>query len=104
MQNAMSTKGDRIHLRIEESIKDEAEAVAILRGLKLSSLVHNLLVEAVNKEKAERPALLSDALRKIKEPERKTRVLTTTPANVADAGKPQPARTLARQRKVSRKR
>lgn len=104
MHNDMPTKDDRVHLRIEETVKDEAEAVALLRGLKLSSLVHNLLVEAINKERSERPALFVDALSKIREPERKARVQITTPANVADAGKSKPAHTLARQRKVSRKR
>ena len=104
MESDMPTKDDRVHLRIEESIKDEAKAVARLQGLNLSSLVNHLLAEAINKEKSERPDLLADALRKIKEPERKVRVPTTTPANIADAGKSQPARPLARQRKLVRKR
>lgn len=96
-------KDDRIHLRIQESIKDDALAVANLRGLKLSSLIHNLLSEAINKEKTERPALLADEVKKIKEQGSRTRakVPVTRPANVIDRGKKEPP--LSRKR-IARKR
>ena len=82
-------KDDRIHLRIQESIKDDALAVANLRGLKLSGLIHTLLVEAINKERTERPALLADEIKKIIEHggRIKRRVPVTRQANVVDRGK-----------------
>lgn len=97
-------KDDRIHLRIQESIKDDALAVANLRGLKLSSLIHNLLVEAINKEKSDRPALLADEVKRIIEQggRIKRKVPVTRQANVVDRGKPEIPHK--RKQKLARKR
>lgn len=96
-------KDERIHLRISESIKEDSLAVAGLRGLNLSSLIHTLLVEAVNKEKAERPALLADEVKKVKEQAHRVRmkVPVTRAANVAEREKESSQR---RSRKTARKR
>lgn len=99
-------KEERIHIRIQESVKDDALAVASLRGLNLSNLISNLLVEAVNKEKMERPELLTDAIRKLKKQAETTiRVPVTHPANVAERTRAKSEGTSKpSQRRVARKR
>jgi hypothetical protein len=96
-------KDERIHLRIQESIKNDALAVANLRGLQLSSLIHNLLVEAINKEKADRPALLADEVKKVREQgiRVKMKVPVTRAANVTERVQKDP---LTRSRRKARKR
>lgn len=47
----MGTKEDRVHIRIREDLKEDLRVVAELRGLKMSQLLHTLIVKAIQEEK-----------------------------------------------------
>ena len=79
-------KGERLPLRIDKDLKDDANAVARLRGHgSLSDLVRTLLKEAINKEKRERPDFLKEEIEKLKLPEEVKRpVPVRSPANITE--------------------
>lgn len=98
-------KAERVHIRIEDDLKERAIAVARLRGLSnLTALVTTLLKEEVNQEVQNRPELFADELKKVraKANEIKHQVPVGLPANVADGTHakrtPQDKKTLARKR------
>lgn len=104
-----TTKAERVHIRIEDDIKEGAIAVVKLRGLgNLTALVTSLLKEEINQEIQDRPDLFADALKKVKTEASgvKRSVPIGSPANIADRNyanrKPQEHKTLAKKR--SRKR
>lgn len=53
------TADDRIHLRIQTNIKKELKVAAHLKGLKLSTYVHHLIVEAIGEAKKRHPEAFS---------------------------------------------
>ena len=104
-----ATKGERVHIRIDDDLKEGAIAVARLRGLGgLTSLITTLLKEEVNQEIQTRPELFADELKKVTAEIGgiKQSVPVGLPANVADRNhvkrNPQKSKTLTR--KTGRKR
>jgi hypothetical protein len=57
----MVTKDDRIYIRITTQIKEDFEKVAEYQGLKSASLLHSLIVKAINDAKREYPEIFKDA-------------------------------------------
>lgn len=62
---ASSTKGDRVNMRIDSDVKEDALAAAFLRGLNLTAWINSLLVKEINDDKQNRPELFADAKRKV---------------------------------------
>lgn len=54
MHNGM-TADNRIHVRIQTNIKKELSVAAGLKGLKPSTYVHQLIVEAIGEAKKKNP-------------------------------------------------
>jgi hypothetical protein len=57
-----TTKEERIYIRITPEIKEEFAMVADHRGLKMSTLLHFLIVKAIREEKAEYPQLFKQKI------------------------------------------
>jgi hypothetical protein len=54
--HCVSEKDDRMHIRVSPSVKHDFQIVAKLRGLKPSSLMHSLMVNAIREERDRSPA------------------------------------------------
>lgn len=54
-----TTKNDRIYVRVNDEIKDDFERVAAYRGLKMSALLHSLMVKTINEQREKTPQLFS---------------------------------------------
>ena len=61
----MVTKNDRIYIRITTQLKEEFEKVAEHRGLKPATLLHSLIVKAINETKKENPNLFKNSIDKV---------------------------------------
>jgi len=57
----MVTKDDRIYIRITTQVKEDFEKVAEYQGLKSASLLHSLIVGAINDAKRNTPELFKDS-------------------------------------------
>lgn len=57
--STMPTKEDRIYIRVTDEIKEKFKIVAEHRGLKMSALLHSLVVKTVREEEREYPLLFS---------------------------------------------
>ena len=88
---------ERLPVRIDKDMKWEARGVASLRGQTLSGLVKNLLKEAINTEKENRPEMLAEEILKLKSAKIKRPVAVRSPANIPDRkhGKQKPHQTKA---------
>jgi len=97
---------ERLPVRIDKDMKWEARGVAALRGIKLSALVKNLLKEAINTEKENRPEMLAEEILKLKSAKIKRPVAVRSPANVPDRkhGKQKSQPKVATHRAAARKR
>lgn len=106
MPMSNESTGERLPVRIEKDMKWSARGVASLRGQTLSGLVKNLLKEAINEEKENRPELLAEEILKLKQAEIKRPVAVRSPANESDRkhGKQKPHTRPAERRKTARKR
>ena len=97
--------GERLPVRISKELKESAQAVAALRGQTLSGLVKELLKEACNKEKRERPDLLNEEVLKLQRVNGiKRPIAVKSPANLNERKNAhqvlnqKPARRAARKR------
>lgn len=102
-------KDERVHIRIDDDLKERAIAVARLRGVgTLTALITSLLKEAINQETQTRIELFTDELKKVRSTSSgiKRPVPVGSPANVADRNhdkrKPQEQKTLAKKRNRKR--
>lgn len=99
-----TAKAERVHIRIEEEIKEGSLAVVGLRGLgNLTNLVTTLLKEEINQEIKDRPEMYADELKKVKAQASgvKRSVPVGSRANVAGSHasrRTQEDKTLARKR------
>jgi len=57
----MVAKDDRIYIRITSKIKEEFERVAEHNGLKSATLLHSLIVKAINETKRKNPEVFNDS-------------------------------------------
>ena len=57
----MANKNDRIYIRITTEIKEQFEKVAEYQGLKSATLLHTLIVKAINDAKKKTPEIFQDA-------------------------------------------
>lgn len=53
------TADNRIHVRIQTDIKEELKVAARLKGLKPSTFIHHLVVEAIGQAKKRNPEAFS---------------------------------------------
>lgn len=57
---AGKAKNDRIYVRVNDEIKQDFERVAAYRGLRISSLLHSLIVRTIHEMREAKPEIFAD--------------------------------------------